>query len=239
MSETVVPSWAGVHETRWARIRRTDLKLVIAVLIGLVSVTGAVLTWRSSKLGENATDKDRQAIAETVLQEQSNANVETRVRDEAQAFAQYKEDLTNAQLLDKQAGDLDTAGFPDQATAARDQARELERVADNLAGLTFSLDYVALDDNGLPATFNIDKRRADLRRADDEASQVNPDETVQQAIDLRRRSQRLEGWTIPLVLAVVLLTIATITLRDRWRGWIAGSAVAIFIVAATIALLGD
>ena len=62
--------------------------------------------------------------------------METRVRDEAQAFAQYKEDLTNAQLLDKQAGDLDTAGFPEQATGARDQARELERVADNLAGLT-------------------------------------------------------------------------------------------------------
>lgn len=239
MSETVVPSWAGVRETRWARLRRMDLKLVIAVLIGLVSVTGAVLTWRSSKLGENATDKDRQAIAETVLQEQSNAKVETQVRDEAQAFAQYKEDLTNSQLLDKQANDLAAAGFPDQATQARDQARELERVADTLAGLTFSLDYVDFDDNGLAANFNIDKRRSDLRRADDQASQVNPDQTVQQAIDLRDRSQRLEGWTIPLVLSVVLLTIATITLRDRWRGWIAGGAVVIFVLAASIALLGD
>ena len=100
MSETVVPS-GPASETRWARIRRIDVRLVIAVLIGLVSVTARCMTWRSSKLGENATDKDRQAVAETVLQEQSNANVETRVRNEAQAFLQYKEDLNNAQLLDR------------------------------------------------------------------------------------------------------------------------------------------
>jgi hypothetical protein len=240
MSDAVVPSWAGVHETRWARLRRVDLKLVIAVLIGLVSVTGAVLTWQSSQLGENATDKDRQAIAETVLQEQHNADVETRIRDEAQAFAQYKEDLTNAQLLDAQADSMDSQGFAVEATLARDQARELERIADSLAGLTFNLDYVQLDETtGLPSEFLIDKRRADLRREDDEAAQVNPQRTVEQARDLRDRSQRLEGWTIPLVVAVVLLTIATITLRDRWRPWIAGAAVIIFLISASVALVGD
>jgi hypothetical protein len=239
MSDAVVPSWAGVRETRWARIRRVDLKLVIAVLIGLVSVTGAVMTWRSSKLGEKATDKDRQAVAETVLQEQSNANVETRVRDEAQAFAQYKEDVLNADLLNQQADNLDSAGFSIEAGAARDQATELQRVADNLAGLTFSLDYVTNDDNGLPATFNIDKRRADLRRDDEQASQVNPDQTAAQAIDSRDQSQRLEGWTIPLVASVVLLTLATITTRDRWRGWLALAAVVIFVVSALVALLAE
>jgi len=213
--------------------------LVIAVLIGVVSVTGAVMTWQSSQRGESATDKDRQAIAETVLQEQSNANVEARVRDEAQAFAQYKENLTNAQLLNKQADDLRAAGFAIEAAQARDQASELERVADSLAGLTFSLDYVETDDNGLPTNFLIDKRRADLRRADEQASQVNPDQTAQQAIDLRNQSQRLEGWTIPLVLSVVLLTLATITARERWRGWIAGAAVVIFVLSAAIALFGD
>src|SRR5436305_9252347 len=115
MTDAVVPSWEGVRERPLARLRRIDARLVIAVLIGLVSVTGAVITWQSSQLGEKAVDYDRQAIAETVLQEQSNANVETQLRDEQQAFSQYKEQLTNASLLDTEADRLDSAGLPTDA----------------------------------------------------------------------------------------------------------------------------
>ncbi|GEM_PF-1494443 len=240
MTDAVVPSWAGVRESRWYRLRRADVKLVIAVLIGLVSVTGAVITWRSSKLGENATDKDRQAIAETVLQEQSRANVETVLRNEQEAFSQYKEDLANVHLLNQQADNLASAGFTVEAAMARDQANELQRVADNLQTLNFSIDYVAgFDDNGVPTTFLVDKRREDLRRDDDRAARVQPDQTVAQANTLRSRSQRLEGWLIALVFAVVLLTYATITRRDILRVYLAGAAVVIYIVATVIAFVGD
>jgi hypothetical protein len=240
MTDAVVPSWEGVRERRWARIQRVDAKLVIAVLIGLVSVTGAVMTWQSSQMGEKAVDRDRQAIAETVLQEQSNANVETRLRDEQQAFAQYKENLSNAQLLDKQADQLATAGLPVEAAQARDEAGVQREVANDLASLTFSTQYVKTDDaTGLPTDFLIEARRADLRRNDDQAAKVKPDQTVAQAVDFRRQSQRLEGWTIPLVLAVVLLTVATITKNAKARPWIASVAVVIYVLSAGIALLGD
>src|SRR3954471_21894519 len=164
MTDAVVPSWEGVRERRWARLQRVDAKLVIAVLIGLVSVTGAVITWKSSQLGEKAVDRDRQAIAETVLQEQSNANVETQVRDEQQAFAQYKEDLTNAQLLDTQADAFTASGLAVEAAGARDEAATLREVADRLASLTFNISYVKTDPTTkLPTEFLIDQRRADLR----------------------------------------------------------------------------
>ena len=237
MTDAVVPSWEGVRETRLARLQRVDVRLVIAVLIGLVSVTGAVITWKSSQLGEKAVDRDRQAIAETVLQEQSNANVETRLRDEQQAFAQYKEDLTNAQLLDTEADQLVTAGLTAQAAQARDEAGVQREVANDLASLTFSVAYVKVDDaTGLPTDFLLDKRRSDLRQNDDQAAKVNPEQTVAQAIDFRRRSQRLEGWTIPLVLAVVLLTVATIMKNARARPWIATGAVVIYLLSAGIAI---
>ena len=240
MTDAAVPSWEGVRERRTARLRRIDQKLVIAVLIGLVSVTGAVMTWRSSQLGEKAVDRDRQAIAETVLQEQSNANVETQLRDEQQAFAQYKEQLTNAKLLETEAEQLDRAGATVDAARARDQAGEQREVANNLASLTFSTAYVVFDNtSGLPKDFLIDQRRSDLRQNDSQAAKVNPDQTVAQAVDFRQRSQRLEGWTIPLVLAVVLLTIATITKRSQWRPWLAGAAVVIFVLSASIGFLGD
>jgi hypothetical protein len=240
MTDAVVPSWEGVRERRLARLSRVDIKLVIAVLIGLVSVTGAVITWQSSQLGEKAVDRDRQAVAETVLQEQSNANVETRVRDEQQAFAQYKEELTDAALLDSQADQLSAAGLPVESAQARDEAGVQREVANNLATLTFNVSFVKFDDTtGLPTDFLIDQRRADLRQNDSEAAKVNPDQTVAQAIDFRRRSQRLEGWTIPLVLSVVLLTLATITKNAKARPWIASAAVVIYVLSAGIALLGD
>jgi protein-S-isoprenylcysteine O-methyltransferase Ste14 len=240
MTDAAVPSWEGVRERRSARLRRVDQKLVIAVLIGLVSVTGAVMTWQSSQLGENAVDRDRQAIAETVLQEQSNANVETQLRDEQQAFAQYKQQFANAALLETEADQLESAGATVDAARARDQAGEQREVANNLASLTFSTAYVVFDDRtGLPKDFLIDQRRSDLRQNDSQAAKVNPDQTVEQAVDFRRRSQRLEGWTIPLVLAVLLLTIATITKRSQWRPWLGGAAVLIFVVSASIGFLGN
>lgn len=239
MTDAAVPSWEGVRERRWARLRRVDLKLVFAVLIGLVSVTGAVITWRASQLGEKAVDRDRQAIAETVLQEQNNANVETQLRDEQQAFQQYKEDLTNAKLLEDEASRLNAAGLAVDAARAADEASVLREVANSLASLTFSTSYVAFDDaSGLPDKFLLEQRQADLRRENVQA-QVNPAQTIAQAVDFRRRSQRLEGWTIPLVVSVVLLTFATITRRVEARPWVASVAIVVFVVSAAIALLGD
>jgi hypothetical protein len=241
MTDAVVPSWEGVHERRLARLARVDVKLVIAVLIGLVSVTGAFITWKSSQLGEKATDQDRLAIAETVLQEQNNADVENQLRDEQQAFVQFKSDLTNARLLDTEADDLAKTGLNAEAAQARDEAAVLREVANNRASLTFDQSYVDFDeDTGVPTEFRTDDRRQDLRNdPSNEAAKVDPDRTAEQAADYRRRTQRLEGWTIALVLAVVLLTLATITRNVRARPWLASVAVVIYIASTSIALIGD
>jgi len=240
MTDAVVPSWEGVRERRWAQLKRVDQKLVIAVLIGLVSVTGAFMTWKSSQLGEKAVDMDRQAISETVAQEQSKARIETQVRDAQQAFVEYKQRLVNAALLDKEADTLDGAGLSGEAADARDEAGALRAEADNLAALSFDTGLVQTDQDGIPTVFLVDQLRSELTTFDQQgAAKLNPDRTSAQAVDYRRRSQRLEGWTIALVLAVVLLTFATITRNVRARPWIAGCAVLIFVISASIALIGD
>ena len=94
------------------------------------------------------------------------------------------------------------------------------------------------DATGLPTEFLIDRRQADLERADRESAKLNPRHTADEAVDLRQQSQRLEGWTIALVLAVVLLTIATITRNARVRPMIASAAFVIYAVSASFALFG-
>jgi hypothetical protein len=240
MTDAVVPSWEGVRERRFERFMRRDAKLVIAVLIGLMSVTGAFITWKSSQLGERATDQDRLAIAETVLQEQSRAQVESQLRDEQQAFVQFKEDLTNARLLETEAESLAASGLPAEAAQARDEAAVLREVANNRASLTFDQSYVEFDEEtGVPTEFKTDQRREDLRNLDDQAAKLSPDRTAAQAAEYRRRTQRLEGWTIALVLAVVLLTLATITRSIQARPVLASVAIVIYIVSTSIAFIGD
>jgi hypothetical protein len=239
VSEPVVPSWDLSPQKERARKRDGFLKLVIAVLIGLVSVSGAVLTWQSNQLSENATDSDRQAIAETVLQAQNDADVEIRLRSEQQAFAQYKEDLRSADLLAQQSGALRTAGLVSEADAARDQSDELKELAGQLAGLSLHARFVNVDGKGLPDSLDIEGLRETLRANNNQAAKVNPEGTAAHAIDLRNQSQRLDGWTIPLVASVLILTIAQITKQARLRPALTALAVAVYLVSTVVALVGE
>ena len=96
------PSWTTVAPSS----RAIDVKLVIAVLIGLVSVTGAVVAWRSALLAERATDKDRQAVAETVLVSQAATNREIIEQDAAARFADHLAARTSALRLEQDRQEL-------------------------------------------------------------------------------------------------------------------------------------
>jgi hypothetical protein len=228
-------AWTDVRYRRRWWARDGNQRILIAVLIALVSVTGAVLTWRAAQLDEDALDKDRQAVAETVLQQQTQVDVDTQLRAEQQAFAEYRAELANADELDAEAERL-AATDASTATVLRDEAASLREVADHLAGLTFSLDYVEEGDEG-DTTFDLERRQDDLEREDEATVRANPRKAAQEAVELRERSQRLVGWIIPLAVAVVLLTVAQILRRSRARLVLTGGAVTIYIVVATLVLV--
>ncbi|MGH9244128.1 MAG: hypothetical protein ACRD29_07390 [Acidimicrobiales bacterium] len=229
-------SWGGVrYRHRWWK-RDTNQKILVAVLIGVVSVTGAVMTWRAALLDEQATDHDRLAVAETVLQEGNEVDVDTRLRGEQEAFAEYRQHLAQADELEEEAGRLD-AQDPLTAQQLRDEATSLREIADRLAGFTFSLAYVTEDDDG-ELSFAAGQRRDDLERQNEAAVRANPSQTRAEAIELRNRSQRLVGWIIPLVGAIVVLTVAQITRRPTVRPALVGCAMAIYLVSAIVAFVG-
>ena len=201
------------------------------MLIGVVSVTGALVTWRAAILGEQATDKDRQVVAETALQERSEANAELQLRSEIEAFARYRADMVLAQELDTDAQELRDRALEERAQAAEDEAEERRLVADTLSLNTLDLQYVEFDDAGVPVSFDEDRRRDDLRRLDQEASQVNPGQTAEEADRLRNRSQRFVGWIVVFVAAIVLLTIAQIVTISRLRPPLIAMGALVYVVA--------
>ena len=209
-------------------------RTVVAILIGVVSVSGAVLTWRASNLGESATDHDRQSILETVQQQQAKSAVEDGLRSEQVAFARYKVLLDQAFRLDSVPGAPDADKV--RAAALRDESTTLAAL--ELEGAVF----VKFDPaTGVPATYDVEGRRADLLRTGDNerASRLDPDRTARRGDTLRRRSQRLVGWLVAFVGCVVLLTVAQVSRRESLRQLLAGLAAAAWIFALIVALGGD
>ena len=208
-------------------MRDVTQKIIIALLIGIVSVTVAILTWRSAFLDEQALDSDRQAVAETVLQQQNLVNVDTQLRAEQEAFAEYRATIINADELEAEAQRLGSTD-PAVSTELLDEATSLREVADNLANLTFRLEYVDEDPDTGELTFDLERRRDDLEQENEAAVRANPDEAVETAVALRDRSQRLVGWIVVLAAAIVILTLAQISKNTRLRLILVGGAMTIY-----------
>lgn len=224
-------------------LRRTvDLKLVIAVLIGLVSVTGAVVAWRSAQAGEFATDKDRQAVAETVAVAQTEANNEIVLQDARARFADHATAIVNAQLLDQQAEQMTAAGDTVRASVATEEAVEQRAAARSmLEGGTSPLlldRYVTTAEDGRPQ-FDEGQFGDDLRQQSLDELQVNPSQTVREANRLREESERLDFWLIFLVSAIVVLTLAQVSRSRVLRVGLAGVGTAVWIVTSILAFTGS
>ena len=213
-----------------------DLKSIIAILIGVVSVTGAVVTWRAALLAEYATDNDRQAVAETVLRQRAAVNARLEVGAQERAFARYRSDIIAADRLDADAETLRAQGRSSEARAAENEATARRKEADELAALSGFSQYLSEDDGGTP-TFDAERSRQDLIRDDVEAAQVDPNITSDRADDLRSHSQRLVGWIVVFVGAVVLLTLAQVINIKAIRAGLAALGVVVYVVATVGALL--
>lgn len=219
-----------------------DLKFLIVIMIGVVSVTGAILTWQAAQLSEYATDKDRQSLAETVQQQQDQAAVATQVDSEIAAFARYKEQLANAVQLEAQAARLRSTGRGDDALDLEDRAGEDRQLADSLLGLTLGGQtdrYVLGDTETADVTFDEALRTADLTNQREAQFAADPEQTAAEGDDLRNRSQRLVGWTVPLVLAVVLFTVAQLVASRRLRPFAAGLGLVVYLGATVVAFAGS
>jgi hypothetical protein len=210
---------------------------VVAVLIGLVSLTGAVATWKAASLGSGAADTDRRAIFETVQLEKSKARTEAQVRAEQQYFTRYRADVVADEGLKSAADAARQGGNEAQARDLQDQAQVFDELAKNLSQLTFSTDYITTDKNG-NQVFDDETRRRDLARADIEASRLDPEQTVAEADRLHARSQRMVKWIVAFVGILVLLTLAQLS-RPRLRPLLAVVASGLWIATSAVAFLGD
>lgn len=205
------------------------------MLIGVVSLTGAVATWKAVNLGSQATDTDRRSVLETVIVQKNQSKVEAQLRSEQSYYARSRVNEAAADELDSAADQARSQGREADARSLEDQAQVFRELSRSLRDF-FATQYVSGE--GADARFDEARRQRDLLRQDLEASQVDPEQTVAEANRLHARSERFVRWIVVFVAVVVLLTIAQLS-KVTVRPFLAAGASVVYVIATLFAFVGD
>jgi hypothetical protein len=208
----------------------------IPVLIGVISVVGALATWQAVRHGSSASDRDRQAILEAVTQERARVRTELKLRFEESQFARYRGDIAAADFLEKLSVDARAGGDEGKARQYEIEAANLRSVAENMATLTFPGIENYLTGEGDRQRFDLQKRRDELDREDQEAFDVDPTQTSAEADEFRMKSQRLIAAVSLFAMTVVLLSVAYVS-SGRLQTMLAIGGTGLFIVILVLAIV--
>jgi pSer/pThr/pTyr-binding forkhead associated (FHA) protein len=210
-------------------------KLAATVAISVLTVVGAGLAFWGAWWGARAVDDDQRAVLETVRVQQQRVGDDTRVRAEASLAAAYRAALAEVEVLEQEAAQARRDGRRAAAAELEDRARQEETLARRLRQF-FPAD--ALKGEGARARFQVEDRRRALAGATlqaQEAAQLDPDRTAGQAGEARRRSVRLQAWSVALVLVLALLTFAR--LSEPLRPWLMVTGMLLLVTVAGAAVL--
>ena len=76
--------------------RRVIPVWLVPLLIGVVTVTAGLFTWRAGQLGSSAAFEDRQSVGQTIQQQEQNVEVSLTAVNDAVAYVRYVADYAEA-----------------------------------------------------------------------------------------------------------------------------------------------
>jgi hypothetical protein len=212
------PQAAGRAERRSRRaagVKLTGQEWVVALLIGLATVTAAMFGWRAAQIGSTAAFDDRQSIGSTIAVQQAQIEVDLGAAVDAADYVRYLGDYAVAAELEG------SAPPGDAGAAARAQAADLRRGAtlraaeEGVFGASTITDDIR-DPSRTPRVFDFDAKRAalaaDLSTRLESGGSRNPQASADAAGAIRDRIYGLVRWAFVIFVAVLMFTIAQV-----WR----------------------
>lgn len=224
----------SANEGAVARAPRDRVGTAIPIIIGLIAVIGAFLTWRSVSLGGQASDADRRAVLDTTsLQRQELFAVATLSFD-LMAFAEYRANLASAEGLEAA---VENGDDPDGSLAR--QAETYRALAANLLTSQRLQSTYLSGSTSDDAVFDSRRRLGDLSRANPYvASLTEPMQSAAEGDRLYDRHLRMIAFIVALTGVIVLLTAAQLFSGAR-RLLLAGGGSVAGAVLVAVALVGD
>ncbi|WP_028650970.1 hypothetical protein [Nocardioides halotolerans] len=213
--EAPKPQATTAHEPRRGLLG--DWERTVAVVIGLVTLTAALLTYVAVLQDDASSDARGQATLETLQVQRQELVGAVRVQGEEAAADRHRGALAEAEALEAEAGAEESAGHHERAGQLRAQAREVRYVADSFKETAFDPGRMS----GPTSTGTYDTaRRLDTIEGYDAFQAIQPDQpahTAKVADDRHDQSVRTLLCILLLLLLAVLLTLGRI-LPARTRG---------------------
>lgn len=182
--------------------------VVIAILIAVSTVVGAIVAWRAAASDERAGDGDFAGVTATLNSERTNATNAVNAFQAHAKYLQYRE----AALL-RTALERDLAALPAESDQYLILTVELRRVIDAQSAYEQSLDYRYIRRDG---TFDTARYMAEKRADAARTQSLDPAPAFAEADTFRRKTAALLATGIPLAVSLVFLTLAEI-LERGWR----------------------
>jgi len=214
----------------------TDWERTVAVAIGVVTLTAALLTYLAVLQGDASSEARGQATLETLQVQRQRLVGAIRVQGEAVAASRYRGSLAEAEALEAEAAVAEQAGEFVRATELHAEAQELRYVADSYKETTF--DAGRMTGTGSAATYDT-KRRLDTIQGYEAFEAIQPDQpehTAQVADERHDQSVRTLLCVLLLLVLAVLLTVGRIV-PARWRGLVLATAATGWVAAVVLAVL--
>lgn len=216
---------AGAHGNPALNHVRTAL----AFLIALISITGALVTWRAEVSGSEAGKADREGTIVAVNAESARQQAVAQARAEARAAQRSYEAWSASQLYDKEMKSASGAAYID----ALKHYRQENALAIKLTDGYFVLDFTTHDNDGYVTApgYDIEGRVGDLLAQQSEGNE-SPERFFAEATDLENRESHLYELDVALVVALALVAVGQLAAtRRRALSWAAPGA--LIYVAAT------
>ena len=218
----------------------------LPLLIGLVTITAGLFTWRAGQLSSTSAFEDRQSVGQTITQQRQAVEARLGAINDAVAYVGYAADYAEAGALDDLAAEIAARGatglaasFTEQATALRQSASRIATASGVFGEQTVLSQLVAAEAEALPFDIDEQVRVLEIEQTVGVSSPgvPDPDRWAAQADATREQVRGLRWATLLLLVAVVGLTIAQLTDRPLTRRIGAGFGLILYVtvVATTVA----
>lgn len=211
-----------------------DWERTVAVAIGIITLTAALLTYVAVRQDDAAAEARGQATLETLQVQRQKLVAAVRVDAEANAANRYLRSIAEAEAMESQATAAQSAGNGARAAQLRAEALVLRTAASAYRETTFDLSRMIGTSSF--AIYDTEHRLATIKGY--EAFEALPSEqsthTVSAAEARHAQSIRTMLAVVVLLMLVLLLTVGRV-LRPEWRTTVLTSAVTGFVVAAAAA----
>jgi hypothetical protein len=188
---------------------RDNFKTILALLMALVVVSGAIITWRSTLDAEEATREDTVGITAAVQAQGAQVQSSVNAYQDYQAFTSYVRNEAVAQLLGQQIQALSKGPDANNPDTQAEIASLQQSMADsnNIANATrkyFQSRYIKPD-----GTYNLSGEISSALADQAKETDLAPDKHFEEALTMRNRSNDLLLALLIMGAALVCYTLAS------------------------------